>query len=455
MSHTKRAIVLAIITMLGSSIGIQAQERVRALFVGNSYTYVNDLPGMIADMAASVGDELQHTSSTPGGCTFQQHCTNQSMNYIQQGGWDVVVLQEQSQYPSFPQSQVENEVFPYAAQLVNAIYASSPCAEPMFYMTWGRRDGDQQNAQYFPILGSYEGMDSMLYERYMYMAEANDASVSPVGRVWRKIRREHPEIELYDTDGSHPSMAGTYAAACTFFAMMFHHDPAELTYNGSLAAETARIIRSATSEVVWSAESSMPQSQWMRPYPYSNSIVGNSDTNIWTSDTVQFLNLSTHADSLLWDFGDGMTAISTGDIESIAHSYSDSGAFTVTLIAARHCMYDTTALDIFIHLSDIDTTTPTDTTIIDPVGILDPQQTYNSKAYLFSIFPSVTSGVITVISTSSEPIDVIILSTKGERLKVNQPVNNRQLDLSPLPNGIYLLRLQQNSICETHKIVKI
>lgn len=455
MSHSNKALILTITALLLSTIAIQAQDRKRVLFVGNSYIYTNDLPGMIANMAASMGDELQHTSNTPGGCTFQQHCTNHSMALIQQGGWDAVILQEQSQYPSFPQSQVEAEVFPYAAQLVSAIYAASPCAEPMFFMTWGRRDGDQQNAQYFPILGTYEGMDSMLYERYMYMAEANDASVSPVGRVWRKIRSEHPEIELYASDGSHPSLAGTYAAACTIFAMLFHHDPAELTYNGNLNAATARIIRSAASEVVWSAESSMPQSQWMRPYPYSNSIVGNSDTNIWTSDTVQFLNLSTHADSLLWDFGDGTTLVTSNDINNVTHTYSDSGAFTVTLVAARHCMYDTTALEIFIHLSDIDTTTPTDTTIIDPIGILDPQQTYNSKAYQFSIFPSVTSGVITVISTSSEPIDVIILSTKGERVKVNQPVNNRQLDLSPLPNGIYLLRLQQNSICETHKIVKI
>ena len=54
-----------------------------------------------------------------------QHCNNQSMNMICQGNWDVVVLQEQSQYPSFGQEQVEAEVFPYARRLVDSIYENS------------------------------------------------------------------------------------------------------------------------------------------------------------------------------------------------------------------------------------------------------------------------------------------------------------------------------------------
>lgn len=54
---------------------------------------------------------------------------------IRNGGWDFVVLQEQSQYPSFPQWQVETGVFPYAARLEDSVYAASPCAEPVFYMT--------------------------------------------------------------------------------------------------------------------------------------------------------------------------------------------------------------------------------------------------------------------------------------------------------------------------------
>lgn len=441
---------------------VSAQDVKRVLFVGNSYIYTNDLPGMVASMATSEGNQLIHSSNAPGGCTFMQHCNNQSMTLIQQGGWDAVILQEQSQYPSFPQWQVETEVFPYAAQLVNAVYASSPCAEPIFYMTWGRRDGDQANAAEFPVLGTYEGMDSMLYERYMFMAEANDASVSPVGRVWRKIRREHPEIELYSHDGSHPSMAGTYAAACTFYAMIFHHDPAELTYNGNLDAETARTIRIAASEVVWSAEISMPNQQWMRPFPHSNFLVGNSYTELLVSDTVRFINLSTHSDSLLWDFGDGMTATSASNIETITHCYNDSGDYTITVVASRHCMTDTSTFDIHIEYPVADSN-DNDTTIVDPVGI---ETVFDTDKPLFDVYPSPTTGNISIEIQTEATADLqkgdlvaTILNPCGQivsekTIKIQSPSTFFSLSIAGYPAGIYLLRLQQGGRAEIFKIVK-
>ncbi len=226
-------------------------ERKRVLFIGNSYTDVNNLPQLVQRVAESAGDALEYESNTPGGCTFQQHCTNRSMSLIQQGGWDVVVLQEQSQLPSFPQSQVEVEVFPYAQQLVNAVYENSPDGEAMFYMTWGRKNGDDRNAPYFPVLGTYEGMDSMLYERYMYMAREYDASVCPVGRVWRYLRANSPEIELYQPDDSHPSLAGSYAAACAFYTMIFHRSPQFISYQPEIDERTAATIREAVQQVVF------------------------------------------------------------------------------------------------------------------------------------------------------------------------------------------------------------
>ena len=59
----------------------------KVLFIGNSYTYVNNLPDLISMMLSSSGDDFDYQMSTPGGCTFQQHCTVSS-SYIQQTGWD-------------------------------------------------------------------------------------------------------------------------------------------------------------------------------------------------------------------------------------------------------------------------------------------------------------------------------------------------------------------------------
>jgi hypothetical protein len=57
------------------------------LFVGNSYIYTNNLPQMTADVASSAGYRMTWESNAPGGCTFMQHCTNQSMTMIRNGGW--------------------------------------------------------------------------------------------------------------------------------------------------------------------------------------------------------------------------------------------------------------------------------------------------------------------------------------------------------------------------------
>lgn len=175
------------------------------------------------------------------------------MDLIRRGGWDMVVLQEQSQLPAFPQSQVETECLPYATQLVDSIRVHNPHAEPMFYMTWGRRDGDQQNAPYFPVLATYWGMDSMLYERYMQMKEDNDASICPVGRVWRYLRQNRPFINLYDSDGSHPSRAGSVCAAYAFYTMFFHEPAANVPYIPSLGVDSiiCSWMKAATDSIVY------------------------------------------------------------------------------------------------------------------------------------------------------------------------------------------------------------
>lgn len=238
-------IILAVLTL-----DSYAQSSLKVLFVGNSYVYTNNLPQATADIATSCGDTLNFSSSAPGGYTFQQHLSNSTtLSLIAQGGWNFVILQEQSQLPSFPISQVENECFPYAQQLSQMIREKGN-EEVAFYMTWGRKNGDASNCANYPPLCTYEGMDSLLYERYTMMAEQNSAVISPVGRVWHYLRTHHPEIELYNSDESHPSVAGTYAAAATFYTILFKKSPLNAS-DLTLDANTAAAIRQAAQTVVF------------------------------------------------------------------------------------------------------------------------------------------------------------------------------------------------------------
>src|SRR6476620_6456737 len=98
---------------------------------------------------------------------------------------------------------------------------------------------------------TYVGMDSVLRMRYMELADSFNAVVSPAGAVRRYVRQNYPGIELYQADGSHPSVAGTYAAACCFYAALVRKDPSATTFNSTLSATDASNIKAAAQTVVF------------------------------------------------------------------------------------------------------------------------------------------------------------------------------------------------------------
>jgi Secretion system C-terminal sorting domain len=246
----------------------------RALFVGNSYTYFNNLPQLTAQVAANMQDTLVFDSNTPGGYKFSDHNADPtSLAKIAQSGWDYVVLQEQSQLPAFPITQVQTQCFPYAQALNDHVKNANPAAQTVFYMTWGRKNGDAGNCANFAPMCTYNGMDSLLRLRYKTMAADNEALVSPVGAVWRHIRQNFATIELYQSDESHPSLAGSYAGACTFYTVFFRKNPESITYDAGLSPTDAANIRTSVKTIVfdhlveWNIVTNTPVATESAPIP--------------------------------------------------------------------------------------------------------------------------------------------------------------------------------------------
>lgn len=309
-------------------------KKVRALFLGNSYTEYNNLPELVKQLALSAGDTLEYSKNTPGGYTLQGHSTNAtSLGLIQAGNWDYVILQEQSQRPAFSDGQVANEVYPYARKLDSLVKVNNPCATTLFYMTWGRKNGDADNCPFLPAICTYEGMDSMLQLRYTIMAEDNEASIAPVAKVWRNIRQNHPGIELYIADESHPTNNGSFVAACTFYAMLFGKDPALTTYNFTLSATNAAIIKNTSKAIVYDSLSFWTRFDDLPAARFTGTVNGAE---------VSFTNQSVNAGQYTWDFGDGATSTLTAP----QHTYTTNGLYTVTLTAKRaQCNYSNTYTD--------------------------------------------------------------------------------------------------------------
>ena len=231
------------------ALALHVQGQTSVLFIGNSYVYVNDLPNTFRQLAQSLGDEVTVASSAPGGYTLLQHASyapTQTAITAQQ--WDFVVMQEQSQLGALP---IESTSTEYGAlQLLADIEANWECTYPVFYMTWGRQNGDDLNCDAFPFMCTYDGMQEGLRSTYLYLATMNDAYVSPVGVAWKQVRDTQPQINLYDPDGSHPSVEGTYLAACVFYCTLFQESCVDATFNSSLPAGTAAILRGIASATV-------------------------------------------------------------------------------------------------------------------------------------------------------------------------------------------------------------
>lgn len=315
----------AIILLLCLMLNANARNR-RVLFVGNSYIYSNNLPDMLKQLADSTGDTLMVDQVAPGGFTLEQHSTSTAtINKIQSAQWDVVILQEQSQRPSFSPGQVAADTYPYAKKLDSIIRDNNSCTETMFYMTWGRKNGDAANCPFYTPVCTYEGMQARLRQSYMEMAQDNSGVTAPVGAAWKVVRDSLPAIDLYSPDESHPSVHGTYLAACVFYASVFHRNPHGNTYTASLSSTDAERLQYFAGKVVMDS-----LDQWQQ---HGNYVFADYSHSITNANTRAFQNNSLYATSYTWDFGD----MNTGSQPSPSHTYAQNGIYDVTLTASNTC----------------------------------------------------------------------------------------------------------------------
>lgn len=248
-SPMPRPIALLILLLLATS-GL-AQQNLRVLFIGNSYTFYNDLPRIVQDLADSGGHFVLYGQSTPGGFSFGQHLNHGATRtaLADTSGWDFVVLQEQSQMPVIPFYR-DTSTRPSARGLDSL--ATLAGAQSLFYMTWGRRLGGQQciNGHCSAPFADYDEMQDSLTAAYLALGAELDAPVAPAGLAWQLVRSERPWVDLWDPDNSHPNATGSYLSACVITAMLLDEPVADWPFTNGLDEELAAFLRSKADEAV-------------------------------------------------------------------------------------------------------------------------------------------------------------------------------------------------------------
>lgn len=170
----------------------------KILFIGNSHTYFNDMPAMVAELFESVlHTEVHVTMLASPGMALRWHYDQPETKFnILRGGYDYVVLQ-QATHPF----DGEEALLRQAGRLIQWVREAK--ATPVVYMTWSAKEDPE---------GQQE-----LTEAFHHLAEKERALLAPAGAVWAVIRRERPEVELYFRDGRHASPLGSAIAAASIF----------------------------------------------------------------------------------------------------------------------------------------------------------------------------------------------------------------------------------------------
>mgnify|MGYP001352841439 FL=1 len=211
----------------------------RVLFIGNSLTYVNDLPAMVTAIATASGLDIQTASVAYGGYALIDHWNSgEARAAVKNGHYDVVILQQGPTSLPINRDSLRLWTAMWAPEIRGA------GGRPALYAVWPEK----------ARMSAYPAVN----ESYRLAATDVDGLFFPVGDTWLETWNLLPEAELYGADDFHPAVAGTYAAAIVIVAVLANRSATSLAPDFIWPAGTpdrvdeniARTIRQAAETVI-------------------------------------------------------------------------------------------------------------------------------------------------------------------------------------------------------------
>jgi len=420
----KRVFVFFIVILL--KLNLSGQDTLSVLFLGNSYTAYNNLPLLVSNLTNSAGKTLLVDANMPGGFTISNHLNDvTTLNKIQQGNWDYIIIQEQSQIPTIDFYRYNN-MYPSLTQLKNIIDSHNPCAKIITYMTWGRRFGGMQcdlnNTYCSPNFVDFNHMQDTLTSAYLEISTQLDIQCAPVGVVWQNILND-TTLVLHSGDHSHPNIDGSYVAACAIFSSIWKQSTSGLNYTAGLPNQLAQYYQWMSDSIVFQSTN-----DW-------NLLINNPSadfTELISGNTVTFTNVSTSINSTLhyfWDFGDGITS----SLQNPSHTYASSGTYTITLMASNCIFSDTISKTIQIGNISIEET---------PTCNFEFYPNPTKNQITIKVNNHLVGSVYTMYDITGKPV------LNGQFLSENSVI-----ELGNLARGMYLFTIEDH-LKQTFKVIK-
>lgn len=215
--HLKALVFLTLV--LFSFAGCSSDKKAkRILFIGNSYTYRNNMPLLFEKIAQSKGKSVEVCAVTTGRFNFFKHAHSMKViESLKNEKWDVIILQGSSRDMLRDSSFFNHKTYPAVSKLMSYIQKFQKSSQTYFYMTWPYRNGVRKDMR-------FSNPDTMLLaveNGYNILSAKYQVPIIPVGKVFRSFYKNNPQIDLYVRDNSHPSFYGSYLVACTMYEAIF------------------------------------------------------------------------------------------------------------------------------------------------------------------------------------------------------------------------------------------
>ncbi len=175
----------------------------RILFIGNSFTYYNNLPHILKQLALTVGKEIQTEMCAGSDKTLSDHIYDSDVLLkIKSNKWDYVILKEHSLYVLEEKDKLENSLRLLSSKIKEAD------ATPLIFATWAR-EHLQETAE-------------EISQTYSNLSKKLEIEIAPISTVWQKVLEQDSSIKLYNKDRSHPTILGSYLTALTLYDTLFN-----------------------------------------------------------------------------------------------------------------------------------------------------------------------------------------------------------------------------------------
>jgi len=399
-----------LLLILSLSLSVYTTAQVKVLFLGNSFTYVYDVPGMFEELANEAGVSVFVDSYADPGIALGtwtgasgHNLIQGSLNKINSQDWDFVVVQDNLGIwiGNDPYQQGYDDVVENLANIKN----NNSCTEVIYFAGWcpegGAQTGDSESA-----------CGTRVYDNFVNINTNGELFeiVSPVAKAWNTSFSQQPGVDLYYSDDTHASVNGAYLAASTLFVSILKKDPTNLTWYPT---------------------------NWYDGSSMSSSVASNMRTIAWNTVTDNTLytesNLSDHTPEITIS-GSTLTSSGYSSYQWYLDGIAISGATSPSITGTTNGTYTVVGFDGACDNRSFEIEFTGAVTGGGGTGI-DELMSKQMKVY-----PNPVNDVLNV-STANELESIVIVGIAGNIVYKNEGVLSSSIivSVSGLANGVYIL----------------